>query len=193
MKTSRRLARLSPALEGDFFRLHCEGNGQGWCACVGWWVPTWEGWGERTAAENRALREALFARGEHDGYLAFVGDAPAAWVQVGPRDRLEKLARQLSLDPDPATWALSCFFVAPAFRGQGLAAWTLAAVLDDLRARGVRRVEAYPRRAASGETLDAGEVWTGPEALLRAAGFGDVTGGDGGAARRGVLALELCP
>lgn len=190
MDPSRRLARLSPALEGDFFRLHCEGDGQGWCACVGWWVPTWEGWGGRTAAENRTLRQALFARGEHDGYLAFVGDVPAAWVQVGPRDRLEKLTRQLGLEPDPATWALSCFFVAPAHRGQGLAAWTLSAVLDDLRARGVRRVEAYPRRAKDGETLGPGDLWTGPEALFRAAGFGDVVGA-GGDARRGVLARLL--
>jgi GNAT superfamily N-acetyltransferase len=190
VEPSRRLARLSPELQDDFFRLHCQGNGQGWCACVAWWVPTWQGWGERTAAENRAVREALFARGEHDGYLAFEGAAPAAWVQAGPRDRLEKLTRQLALAPDPDVWALTCFFVAPPFRGRGLAAWTLGAVVDDLRARGVRRVEAYPRRAAAGETLDAGDVWTGPEALLRGAGFGEVVGVDGDA-KRGVLSLAL--
>lgn len=189
METSRRLERLSPELEADFYRLHCHGNGQGWCACVAWWVPTWEGWGERTAAENRTVREALFARGEHDGYLAYVDDTPAAWVQVGPRDRLAKLTRQLSLEPDPLTWAVTCFFVAPPFRGAGLASWLLSSILDDLRARGVRRVEAYPRRAKDGETLDAGDLWTGPEPLLRAAGFGDVLGaGDG---KRGVLALAL--
>lgn len=178
--------RLAPGLEGDFYRLHCDANSHGGCACVAWHVPTWEGWGERTPAQNRALRDALFARGEHDGYLAYVGDTPAAWCQAGPRDRLPKVVTQLRLSPDPATWAVSCFFSAPAFRGQGLASWLLAAVLDDLRARGVRRVEAYPRRPQAG--LDAGDLWTGPDAMLRAAGFAEAGGGD---ARRGVLVRLL--
>jgi GNAT superfamily N-acetyltransferase len=181
----RRLARMAPDLERDFHRLHSDESGHGACACVAWWVPTWDGWADRTAAENRALREALFARGEHDGYLAYVDDAPAAWAQVGPRDRLAKLARQHGLAPDPDAWALSCLFVAPVQRGRGLARWLLSSVLDDLRARGVGAVEAFPRR---GEGLDALDVWTGPHGLFAAAGFVEVEGGD---ARRMVMRRVL--
>ena len=43
----------------------------------------------------------------------------------------------------------------------------LAAVLDDLGARGVTRVEAFPR---CGRHED-GDVWTGPEAIFERVGF----------------------
>lgn len=160
--------RFSAGQRADFFRLHDQADAGGWCYCVAWWVPTWQGWGERSAAQNRALREQLCERGEYDGYLIYVGDEAAGWCQAGPRDRLAKLAAQFQLPPEPDTWAISCFFIAPAHRQGGLARYLLAEVLADLRTRGVRRVEAYPKR---GDSLEVGDLWNGPEALFRAAGF----------------------
>lgn len=180
-----RVEPFSPALRPAFDRLHSAANGAGWCRCVAWWTDTWEGWGERTAEENAALRDALCARGEHDGYLMLeAGDEPVAWCQVGPRDRLAKLARQFELAPDPSTWAVTCFLVAPARRGRGLAPRLLAEVLERLRGRGVRRVEAFPKRGADPDALD---LWNGPEAMFRAAGF-EVVRDD---PVRPVLALRL--
>lgn len=179
------LRRLDPALRARFFDLQAACGG--WCMCVAWWVPTWEGWGDRTAAQNRAAREELFAAGHDDGYLALVPDGRAiGWVQVGPRDRLEKLRRTFALAPDPAAWAISCFQVDPAFRSRGVARWMLGQLLVDLRARGVARVEAYPRRDEPA-VFDPGEVWTGPASLFEQAGFVDV----GGDARRRVVGLDL--
>lgn len=176
--------RFSLSLLEDFFRLHCDANGAGWCRCVAWWVPGWEGWGDRTAGENLAVREELLAHGEHDGYLLYADGEPAAWCQAGPRDRLAKLVRQFRLEPLPGTWAITCFLVAPAYRGRGLAARLLAEVLLDLPARGARRVEAFPKR---GLDLEPGDLWNGPEAMFRAAGF-EVARDDPG---RPVLAIEL--
>ena len=153
--------RLIPDLRGDFDRV--QGATCTWCQCVAWHVPTWDGFGERTAAENRALREALWARGEDDGYLHYVDDQPVAWCQVGPRDRLPKLVAMYRLAPDPNAWAFTCFRVVPAFQRQGIARQLLTDALADLAARGVRRVEAFPDRSAGREP---GEQWTGPEALL---------------------------
>lgn len=151
---------------------------------MAWWVPTWEGWGERTAAENVALREALCDGGEYDGYLAYDGDEPVGWCQVGPRDRLEKLVRQLGLDPDPETWAFTCFLVAPSHRHRGVARALLQHALDDLRASGVARVEAYPR---GGEALEPEDAWTGPAALYLREGFARI----GDSPRGPVLARKL--
>lgn len=151
---------------------------------MAWWVPTWEGWGERTAAENAALREALCDAGEYDGYLAYDGDEPVGWCQVGPRDRLEKLVRQLGLDPDPATWAVTCFLVAPSHRRGGVARALLRHALDDLRASGVARVEAYPR---GGEAVEPEDMWTGPAGLYLREGFARV----GDTPRGPVLARAL--
>lgn len=176
--------RLDASLREDFLRLHAADTDLGWCRCVAWWVTTWDGWGERTAEENLALRERLFGRGEYDGYLGYLEETPVAWCQVGPRDRLEKLTRELELAPGPACWAITCFVVAPGLRRRGLATGLLEAVLSDLGERGVSRVEAYPR---TGEGLDAGELWTGAAATHARAGFEHVKD----AGRRAVFALDL--
>ena len=161
------IKRLDSSLTDAFHALHHERHGCGLCQCVAWWVPTWEGWGERPPEQNRALREELFARGEYDGYLLFEDGEPVAWCQCGPRDRLEKLRRAFDLPPDPEAWALSCFLTAPGARGRGLARALLDGVLADLARRGVKRVEAFPRRGRQPDE----DVWTGPESLFTAAGF----------------------
>lgn len=152
----------------DFRRLHCAGDGAGWCQCVAWWVETWDEFKGRSAAENLAHREALCQGGEWDGYLLYAEQEPVAWCQVGPRDRLVKLRRQYGLEPDPEAWAISCFQVVPARRRQGLARALLERVLGELRRAGVGRVEAFPKR---GPQLDVLDLWRGPEALYREFGF----------------------
>lgn len=159
------VARFGPEHVGAFHALHATA---GWCFCVAWWVETWEGWGTRIHKENRALRDRLTAEGTFDGYLAFVDGKPAGWCQTLPRDRLIKVRTQFGLAPDNATWAIGCFFIHPDQRRQGIARALLRGVLDDLPARGARRVEAYPKRTAE---ADAGDLWNGPETLLRDFGF----------------------
>ena len=183
MRSRIRVERLDAERTGDFFSLHGTPPFE-WCHCVAWEVPTWDGWGERTATENRALRERLFAAGRYDGYLLYVDGAVAGWCQCGPRDSWPKLAAQFGLAPDPGTWAVTCFCIRPEVRRDGLAGRLLRAILGDLRQRGVARVEGFPR---AGEEHEDGEVWTGPLALFEGAGFKMVKE-DG---RRQVVALEL--
>lgn len=168
----------------DFRRLHSDANGAGWCSCVAWWVATWEGWGERTAEENAALRDDLCRRGEYDGLLAYVGDEPVGWCQVGPRDRLTKLVAQLELEASATTWAVTCFLVAPGWRRRGVARALLAAAVATARRSGAARLEGYPRTDAA---LEDGEAWTGTEALFARAGLALVRPGS----PRSVVALEL--
>jgi GNAT superfamily N-acetyltransferase len=175
---------LDRSLTADFLTLHGAPPFE-WCHCVAWEVPTWEGWGERTAAENRALRERLFASGRFDGYLLYADSRPIGWCQCGPRDGWPKLAHQFELPASPDTYAVTCFCIKPEYRRRGLAHVFLAAVLDDLRRRGVTRVEAFPR---PGDHED-GEVWTGPMGLFERAGFRVVREDP----RRPVLALDLTP
>src|SRR5689334_13710783 len=93
--------RLTPDLVPQFHAVHSPAEGEGWCACVAWWVPSWDGWGDRSAEQNQALRAELFARGEHDGYLFYAGGALAGWCQAGLRDRLPNLVRTYALAPSP--------------------------------------------------------------------------------------------
>ncbi|MBI1729520.1 GNAT family N-acetyltransferase [Candidatus Acetothermia bacterium] len=164
----REVRRFDSKCHSDFFELHSAPNGGGWCNCVAWWVPTWEAWRDRRAEENQALRESLCSRGEYDGYLLYVNNEPVGWCQVGPRDRLEKLRNQFGLKPDPKSWAITCFFIAKSHRCRGLASHLLSEVLLDLQERGVKRVEAFPKRGAGLGTLD---LWNGPEAIFLKGGF----------------------
>jgi len=159
---------LDASRREDFYRVHSESHGCGWCNCVAWWVPTWEEWGERTADLNRALREELFSGGQYDGYLLYAEGRPVGWCQCGPRDRLPKLIQQFRLQPDPQVWAITCLLISPKIRKKGLAVHLLEGVLQDLKARGISRVQVFPRR---GQDLPDEEVWTGPEALYSRAGF----------------------
>jgi GNAT superfamily N-acetyltransferase len=167
-----------------FFAVHSTANEAGWCFCAAWWVPTWEGWGARSAEDNRSVRDRLCEAGQYDGYLIYVDGRPAGWCQTGPRDRLRKLCNQYNLEPSPETWAITCFLIPPEHRRSGLASRLLDGVLADLRSMAVRRVEAFPRR---GDGLEAGDLWTGPEEIYRRAGF-DVARED---SRRPILALDL--
>jgi len=158
--------RLDESLTRDFFRLH--GSPPfAWCFCAAWAVPHWEGWGERSAAENRAVRERLFAAGRYDGYLLYVDGDPVGWCQCAPLGWFPKLVDQKRRTPAEGTYAVSCFCIAPEHRRRGLAHHLLEAVLEDLERRGARRVEAYPRHGSHPD----GEAWTGPEAVFHRAGF----------------------
>jgi GNAT superfamily N-acetyltransferase len=179
-----RVVPFGPELRDAFRAVHSEENGAGWCRCVAWWVPTWDGWGDRAAAENAALRESLCDGGEYDGLLAFDGDDGVGWCQVGPRDRLTKLVAQLELEPDQAAWAVTCFVVSPAYRGRGVATALLRSAVARAREAGAHRLEGYPR---AGDRLDDGEAWTGPAALFANAGFELVRAGS----PRSVVALTF--
>jgi hypothetical protein len=68
-----KIVPFQPGLEVGFYRLHCPANEAGWCNCVAWWVTGWDGWGERTAEENRQLRQSLLKKGEYDGRGPYFG------------------------------------------------------------------------------------------------------------------------
>jgi len=175
--------RVTHETERDFYRIHCDATDNGWCHCVAWWVPTWEGWSERTADQNAALRRQLFDGGTHDGYLVHADDQLAGWVQAWQRDAFAKLANQFGVASDEDAWMIGCVLILPGFRGGGVARQALAQVVADLRLRGARSIDAYPKRGAS----DAGELWNGPESTYRALGF-KVVKDD---AKRPVLRLAL--
>lgn len=148
-----------------------EGSEGGWCYCVAWWVPHWVGFNQRTAQENRALRESLLAIGIGDGWLAVQGDRTVGWCQGGPRDQLGRIAFYYKRPPDPDCWAIGCLQVPHELRRQGVARALLEGVLEQMKAAGARRVEAFPRLIESQGPQDPGELWPGPMALYRSLGF----------------------
>lgn len=157
--------RLSASTIGQFRTLH-DGD-DGWCQCVAWWVPSWNGWGERNADENAQLRQSLFDRGIFDGYLIHASGQTAGWCQAWRRDEFDKIASQFGVEKDAGAWMIGCVLIKPPFRGQGVARQALRLIVEDLRRRGATSIDAFPKRQAG----DAGELWNGPESTYLGLGF----------------------
>ena len=161
-----RVARFSSENQADFFDFHTRVGGA--CFCAAWWMPTWDEWRQRSGEDNRQLRKELLQRGEYDGYLLYADGKVVGWCQVGLRDRLSKLSSQFNMQSEPEVWAISCFQIDPDLQRRGLAGELLKAVLADLKQRGVKRVQAYPKLDPN---LPAHAQWTGPLGLYERAGF----------------------
>ena len=168
METTIAVARLDASTLAEYWVLMSEEPHADWCYCSAWWVPSWDGWDERTAEENRSVVEARLAAGDHEGYIVRAGGLAVGWMQVIERDRAPKLVRQLELAPDPGVRAITCLRVAPRMRRRGVASLALTAILAELDAAGVPAVEAYPR---AGDPLPEDETWNGTESLFSALGF----------------------
>jgi GNAT superfamily N-acetyltransferase len=71
------------------------------------------------------------------------------------------------------TYAVGCCYIAETERSRGLARALLTAAVTEARAAGAAALEAFPRGGPPAESppLRADEVWMGPEALFRSAGF----------------------
>lgn len=163
-----KLSRLSREVKDDFYKVHRAGEYGEFCLCGFWWMENVNNWDKRTEEEACVQREALFARGIEDGYLLYQNEEPVGWCQACQRDQLPHLVNKFHFLPEPETWCISCFMIIPSQRGKGLAHQFLDAVLKDLKQRGVKKVQAYPK---SEPGLSANDVWTGPQALFLKAGF----------------------
>jgi GNAT superfamily N-acetyltransferase len=119
--------------------------------------------------ELQVNRQAACQRIEGDamrGYLAYKGGVPVGWCNAAPRTMLAVFDDEP--DPDATTIGqITCFIVAKAHRGTGVAKALLAAACEGFRGQRLRIVEATANPKAS---TDA-ENHYGPLSMYLAAGF----------------------
>ena len=161
---------LGPDTVDDFATLQVTPP-HGWCWCVAWETPSWDGWQDRSEAENQCLRRELWGAGSYHGRVFYYKDRPIAWCRVGPRTAWPKLCATFKLKPVESIYAFVCFGISERFRGHGFMHRAMALTLADLAAKGVEEVEGFPRRQSLTDHLDPGEVWMGPARLYTSAGF----------------------
>jgi GNAT superfamily N-acetyltransferase len=100
---------------------------------------------------NRAALRRLVDTGAPTGLLAYRDGVPVGWCAVAPRRDQPRLARsplvraaearRPALEP---VWAVTCLYLPPAHRGQGVARALVRAAVDHARSAGARTIEAYP-------------------------------------------------
>jgi len=119
-------------------------------------------------------------RGPPPGLLAYRGERPVGWMQIGPRADVPEWnnpGRATTPLPDapaddPSVWAISCFYFAPAERGRGLSHRLVAEGIAFARKQGARLIEAAPMDRAK----QSGSVglFVGSTSVFLKAGFSEV-------------------
>lgn len=139
------------------------------CYCLTPHVPATPEQPERPWRETRATVAERLRCGGTFGYLAYVDDRPAGWVNASFRSDYGLYRLVDPAGPEPSTViGVSCFVIAPPFRRHGIASALLDRVIADAAARGASWIEGYPHNAP--EDGDAGH-FRGPRSMYDARGF----------------------
>ncbi|WP_156760361.1 GNAT family N-acetyltransferase [Microbacterium karelineae] len=111
------------------------------------------------------------------GLILHVDDEPAGWVRIGPRPVQKRLAHtrglpEASAHPldDGSVWALTCFSIPRAHRGEGIMSTLLEAAIAYARENGARVIEAYPRDPAT-RKVSSNDLFVGSLSTFTRAGF----------------------
>jgi len=129
---------------------------------------------KKGAGNRRAMKRIVDASRE-PGLIAYVGDEPAGWCSVAPRDEYRHLETSRILAPvdDEEVWSVVCFFVDRKYRRKGVALALLRAAVEFAAERGARIVEGYPVEPKKKMVSDT-FVYHGLASTFRAAGFTEV-------------------
>ena len=143
----------------------------GRCWCVAWEVPTWKGWAQRTGDENRPLREALWSKGEYNGYLFYENHVPVGWCKVGPTKAWPKFCEESGVPQSDTVYAFTCFRLKPKYQGKGYLHVFLRKIIQDLQAKGIKKFVAFPRKDEGVIEPGSTALWMGPLSVFAKAGF----------------------
>jgi ribosomal protein S18 acetylase RimI-like enzyme len=164
--TPDRIADYQSFFDNDAFRDYPVWQS---CYCMETHLAQTDEWAARTAAQNRREMSAMIGEGKVTGLLAYVNGKPVGWCNYGETTRLSGVMNKLGLSAEDhdGVGSVACFVIAAPYRGHGVAASLLDAAIERLRQRGVRAVEAYPRR-----TEDSAQAnYRGPIGMYLRAGF----------------------
>lgn len=172
-----RIERLSEKNFGDFESLTACAPHTG-CYCSFWhqkWksVADWEKCRKETPDLGRQIIFEKMRSGFHVGVLAYQGTTLAAWVSIGPLvDFHWTWKRVVQVGEKAAKVAgITCFTIAPKFRGQGLQ----SEILEALKVYGVEQgweaIEGYPFDASAVKKHQQDVLWCGLTNGFSKAGF----------------------
>jgi ribosomal protein S18 acetylase RimI-like enzyme len=188
VKAPWRIERLAPGLRDDYLAFFDHERGPAFadnpewakCYCHFYEVPVALTWSDLDGTANRLAMGARISTGEMEGYLAYAGDEVVGWMNAQPYSKLRHACARmrvaqpsLPVAPHDAA-AIVCFVIPPARRRQGIARALLAAGVEDLAARGLALVDAFPWNAAPGATA-ATDHYHGTLSMFSAAGFAELT------------------
>ncbi|MFW9770103.1 MAG: GNAT family N-acetyltransferase [Candidatus Thorarchaeota archaeon] len=139
------------------------------CYCLEPHIPPTDETQERPWRESRSIMVERLRKGTTFGYLAYVDNKPAGWVNASLRSDYGHLQLVDPEGPEPASViGVSCFVIAPPYRRHGIASALLDRVIADASARGALWIEGYPRNKPDSND---GAHFRGPRSMYTKHGF----------------------
>jgi GNAT superfamily N-acetyltransferase len=140
-----------------------------------WWRLRRSEFDRQKGEGNRQAFKQIVTVGEAPGILAYSEGQPIGWCAIAPRESYPVLERSRNLKrvDDEPVWSITCFFIAKAFRRQGVTLQLIEAAVDYARQQGAKLVEAYPVETKS-EEMPVVFAYTGFASTFREAGFVEV-------------------
>ncbi|MEE9164157.1 MAG: GNAT family N-acetyltransferase [Thermoplasmata archaeon] len=165
---------LTPRRWGDLETLFGKSGAWGGCWCM-WWRLSAAEFEKQRGAQNKTTMRDIVDEGRVPGILLYKEGTPVGWCSIAPRDDFPRLNRSPLLKPvdEEPVWSIVCFYVARAFRHQGINEKLLQAALAYAREQGVKFVEGYPLDTDR-KDYPAPSAWTGFLPTFERAGFGEV-------------------
>lgn len=114
------------------------------CWCMEWRMDRAE-WRAGSGESNRLAMRRFIEGGNVPGVLAYRGGETAGWCSIAPRHTLfglKEVGAYRNFE-NPDVWVVSCFYVPPAARGQGMMPALLAAAVEHAASNGAKIVEGY--------------------------------------------------
>jgi GNAT superfamily N-acetyltransferase len=172
-----RIEKLTESNFADYEKLtSCESGGGCYCA---FWHQKWnsmEAWDQRKKEKPELNRQTILEKVKshfHVGALAYSGDDLLAWISVSPLiDTYWFWKRSIHVGESAKTTAgITCFTVAPKYRGKGLQSQILVELLKYGKAQGWTSIEAYPFEKSALEKHGQSVLWPGLSKSYEEAGF----------------------
>jgi GrpB-like predicted nucleotidyltransferase (UPF0157 family)/GNAT superfamily N-acetyltransferase len=120
----------------------------------------------------RNCAASFIADGKLKGYLAYVDGISIGWCNADDKSNYRRLETESFFCGNSAerVKAITCFEIAPEYRGKGIATALLERVISDAKDEGYGFVESYPHLHNQHDPFD----YAGPIRLYEKAGFAEV-------------------
>ena len=178
-ETARPNIQVAPAAAGrwpDLERLFGAHGAYSNCWCM-FWRLTHTDFNRMQSEERKAMLQSLALSAQPPGLLAYVDGTVAGWCSLGRREDFAALERSRTLKrvDDRPVWSVVCFFVARAYRRQGVAHALLKGAVDYATVQGAKIIEAYPidlqTTRLQGARLTGCTGYMGIASVFRSLGF----------------------
>lgn len=136
---------VTPEIWGDMERLFQQMGSFKGCWCM-WWRLKRKDFDRMYGEDNHKAMQEIVHSGRVPGILAYIDGRPIAWCSVAPREHFPVLDRSpvLKRVDDKPVWSIVCFFIAEAYRGQGLMSKLIRSAVAYANQNGAKIIEAYP-------------------------------------------------